>query len=118
MQIIKIVSNNRLSDGRNRIEYRLSSPVTKDVLKALSRGEWICSGRQYLTPSFIVTKPGGMEIQGIMKSPIISVIVEPGMQVGFEDYLIEFLSLIPDSEQPEPWYQHWFDDIRRFFLSR
>lgn len=112
MNIITIASNNRLSDGNIRIEYRLSSPVTLDVLDALSHGKWVCSGRQYLSPTFLITKPDGIEIQGILQSPFITVVCSPGLQAGFEDYLNEFLSTIPDSEASESFYHRFIENIR------
>ena len=101
MEILSIRSNTVLSDGRVRKEYFLSSPVTREILAALSKGEHIDTGRQYLSPTYLITKSDGFEIRGILLSPIIVVISPPGMSTGIEDYLFGFLSTIPDSEKPD-----------------
>ncbi|HWQ66559.1 MAG TPA: hypothetical protein VN372_06785 [Methanospirillum sp.] len=106
MKIVKTMSNIRYSDGRDRIEYRLSSPVTREVLSVLSQGEWVCSGLQYLSPAYVISKTDEIEIQGILRSPVIVLFCSPGSQFWVEEYLSEFLSTIPDSEIVEsPVYQ-------------
>jgi hypothetical protein len=103
MEIISVKPKHLLSDGRVRSEYLLSSPVTLEVLEALSQGAFVSTGRQYLSPTYQISKPEGIEISGILKSPVIVVHSLPGMSTGIEDYLHGFLSTIPDSESPE-WY--------------
>ena len=101
MKIVKTLRSTPLSDGRVRVEYRLSSPVTREVLTTLSRGEWVCTGLQYLSPAFVISKADSIEIHGILRSPIIVLYCAPGDQFWIEEYLFEFLSLIPDSEKVE-----------------
>lgn len=113
MKIVKTLSSTLLSDGRVSIEYRLSSPVTREVLSALSRGDWVCTGRQYLSPSFVITKSDDIEIHGILRSPIIILYCKPGSQFWIEEYLFEFLSTISDSENVDS----PFHRISEFFSS-
>ena len=102
MNIISIRKSTSLSDGRVRREYLLSSPVTGEVLNALSHGDHIYTGYQYLSPTYSVIKGGEIEISGILKSPVIQIACMPGMVAACEDYLSGFLSTIPDSEKPGP----------------
>ena len=101
MEIISIRNSTLLPDGRMKKEYRLSSPVTDDILAAISKGDFIKTGYQYLSPTDSIMKGDGFEISGILRSPIITVICPPSLSAGIEDYLISFISTIPDSEKPE-----------------
>jgi hypothetical protein len=77
----------------------ISCPVLSlEVLEALSQGTFVYTGRQYLSLTYQILKPEGIEISGILKSPVIVVHSLPGMSTGIEDYLQGFLSTIPDSE--------------------
>ncbi|PKL60207.1 MAG: hypothetical protein CVV33_03880 [Methanomicrobiales archaeon HGW-Methanomicrobiales-4] len=114
MKIVKTLSSTRISDGRARIEYRLSSPITREVLSALSQEKWVCTGYQYLSPTFVISKSDDIEIQGILHSPLIVLYCPPRSQFWIEEYLIELLSTIPDSERMElPFHR-----IIVFFSSR
>ncbi|MDD1728837.1 MAG: hypothetical protein LUQ50_07190 [Methanospirillum sp.] len=101
MKILSVTRSIVLSDGQVRTEYRLSSPVTSEILHALSKGNHIFTGYQYLSPTYLISKSDMITISGILGSPIIAVQSKPGMSVGIEDYLSEFLSTIPDSEKPD-----------------
>ena len=103
------------SDGSMRKEYRLSSPVTDETLAILSKGEFLHTGYQYLSPTYEIVKSSGIEISGILHSPVITVDCPPGMVAGMEDYLIEFLSTIPDSEEPESVLGNFLCLIRSVF---
>ena len=101
MEILSVRTGTVLSDGRIRREYLLSSPVTKEVLHALSQGNYECTGWQYLSPTFLISNHEGIWIRGILKSPVIVVECLPELSIGIEDYLHNFLSTIPDSEKPD-----------------
>lgn len=101
MEIISIRSSAPLPDGRVKKEFRLSSPVTDTILDALSKGEFIKTGYQYLSPTYSIIKSDGVEIRGILRSPIITVISPASLSAGVEDYLIGLISTIADSEKPE-----------------
>lgn len=118
MKIAKTICSTRLSDGRARIEYRLSSPVTREVLTALSRGEWVSTGYQYLSPTFVISKSDDIEIHGILRSPLIQLYCSPGSQFWIEEYLFEFLSTIPDSEGVEWPFHRFFAFIISLFRTR
>ena len=98
MEIVAIRSSTVLSDRRVHREYLLSSPVTQEVLVALSKGNHIFTGYQYLSPTYTVTRTD-CSISGILDSPIITVDSLPGMSAGIEDYLSGYLSTIADSER-------------------
>ena len=112
MEIVSVRSSIVQSDGRVRKEYFLSSPVTNEILAALSQGEHIETGRQYLSPTYLIIKSDGFEIRGILLSPIIVVISPPGMSTGIEDYLSGFLSTIPDSEKPDSPFHRIIQSIK------
>lgn len=112
MEIIAVISSSALSDGRIRKEYRLSSPVVREVLEALSKGDHVYTGRQYLSPTYSIIKSEGFVISGILCSPVIMVTSPPGMSAGIEDYLFGFLSTIPDSEKPDSFLTRIRDAVR------
>lgn len=101
------------SNGKLHIEYRLSSPITPEALELFSQGKWTSSGRQYLSPAFMIANHDGVEIQGILHSPLIALICTPELRAGVEDYLSEFLSLIPDSLPEESWSDRLIKFLRR-----
>lgn len=103
MEIVSVRTRQVLSDGRIKREYLLSSPVTKDVLYALSQGSYKNTGWQYLSPTYCISNHEGLWISGILKSPVIVIESLPEISIGIEDYLHGFLSTIPDSEKPD-WY--------------
>lgn len=101
MEIISVRTKPVLSDGHIKKEYLLSSPVTKEVLDALSQGRYENTGWEYLSPTFCISNHEGVWINGILKSPVIIVESLPEFSIGIEDYLYGFLSTIPDSEKPK-----------------
>ena len=101
MKILSVTRSIVMSDGQIRTEYRLSSPVTSEVLNAISKGNHIYTGYQYLSPTYQISKTDKITISGIVGSPIIVVQSQPGMSAGVEDYVSGFLSTIPDSEKPD-----------------
>lgn len=101
MEVVSIRNSNLLPDGRIKKEYRLSSPVSDDILAAISKGGFIKTKYQYLSPTYSIMKSDGFEISGICERPIITVISPPSLSAGIEEYLISFISTIPDSEKPE-----------------
>lgn len=106
------------SDGKVHIEYRLSSPVTREILELFSQGKWISSGRQYLSPAFTIANHDGVEIQGILHSPLITLICTPDLRAGVEDYLSEFLLFIPDSLHQESLSIRLMKFMRRRFCMK
>ncbi|PWR71350.1 hypothetical protein [Methanospirillum lacunae] len=103
MEIVSVRTQPVLSDGRVKTEYLLSSPVTREVLYALSQGSYENTGWQYLSPTYCISNHEGLQISGILKSPVIVVESLPEISIGIEDYFHGFLSTIPDSEKPD-WY--------------
>jgi hypothetical protein len=112
MEIISAKKSSILYDGRTRKEYRLSSPVTYEVLAAISKGNHRDTGHQYLSSTYSLTIHDKCEMSGILLSPIIVLVCPPGMSAGIEDYLSEFLSTIPDSEKPETPFHRFLQAIR------
>jgi len=118
MEIMSVRTGTVLSDGRIRREYLLSSPVTKEVLHALSQGNYVCTGWQYLSPTYLISNHEGLWIRGILKSPVIVVECLPELSIGIEDYLHNFLSTIQDSEKPDSYLSIIFQRFIQFLRQK
>jgi len=118
MEIVSVRTGPVLSDGHIRREYLLSSPVTKKVLHALSKGNYEYTGWQYLSPTYLISNLEGVWIQGIMNSPVIVVESLPEVFIGVEDYLHNFLSTIPDSEKPDLYPVVLWQSLIQFLKQR
>jgi len=100
MHIRKMMNVSELSEGRIMVKYRLSGPVTSEVIELLSRGEPVLTGYQYLSPTYSVHKADGTIISGILKSPVIQITCQSGCQVYTMEYLDALLSTIQDPISP------------------
>ena len=97
MYIQKVIRT-QTYDGIVRTDYLLSSPVTLSTLNDLSQGTFEITGMQYLSPTFIIRKPEGIELHGILSSRVIQVIHSESSAHFIQEYLSALLEIIPEPD--------------------
>ena len=95
---IQKVIRTQTNNGIVRTDYLLSSPVTLSILNDLSQGTYEITGMQYLSPTFIIRKPEGIELHGILSSRVIQVIHSESSAHFLQEYLSALLEIIPEPD--------------------
>lgn len=92
MYIQKVIRT-QTDNGIVRTDYLLSSPVTLSILNDLSQGTYEITGRQYLSPTYIIRKPEDIELHGILSSRVIQVVHSESSAHFIQDYLSALLKI-------------------------
>lgn len=112
MIIHKAIRTQVIRIGTLRTDFQLSDKITLENLNILSQGSHIMTGYQYLTPVYLIEKPDGIQISGILESNVIWVTYPEQAGHYIEDYLSALLSIIPDQQFSGTIFHTIFRDMK------
>lgn len=118
MNIHKILRSQLLKKGVIRTDYLVSGQITLEVLETLSHNTYSITGCQYLSPKYLIQKPGDIQITGILHSNVIQVTHPEHSANYMEEYLSGLFSLVPEKKNSVSLIQTMYEDMRAIILSK